>query len=351
MERSNRSILFIIVIVCSIVAFLAFYPSGPDNRDAIYAELKSLKAQIQDRNHHTSNDFSLYLNNIARWQHSIVLALRTVDGLPLNFLNSSWNGVPKLEGWFERYSQGGWETDTFNVYRRFIDPDDVVVDFGAWIGVTALYAGRLSRNVYALEPDPVAFEYMAANLYINPDLHERVRIEQTCIWIESQTKDFYLHEKAGSGSSLVVPIGKKVTLSCLTLRDWFITKQLDRIDFIKMDTEGAEEMLIPTLPDFFRSLPHVPDLWLSIHHTFWKNPNQTLAFVSALRSTFRACYWESKNRTVDFASFGEDIRKCPLCAILCTNIEHHKIKWEIDLGKGLNSNPTFLLNTLYPAKI
>lgn len=44
-----------------------------------------------------------------------------------------------------------------------------------------------------------------ANLYINQDLHERVQLDHTCIWIESNTTlDFYLPNNVGSGVLVLI---------------------------------------------------------------------------------------------------------------------------------------------------
>jgi len=38
-----------------------------------------------------------------------------------------------------------------------------------------------------------------------------------------------------------------------------------------MDTEGAEELLLPSIVPFLKSLPSIPNMWLSVHPPFWKD--------------------------------------------------------------------------------
>ena len=90
-----------------------------------------------------------------------------------NFPGSSI-GYP---GFWKLVGTGGWEKDTFEVLRFFLEgrPTDSYVDFGAWIGPTALYAAHYSRHVYAIEPDPMAYSALVANAEKNIHLARSIR--------------------------------------------------------------------------------------------------------------------------------------------------------------------------------
>lgn len=220
------------------------------------------------------------------------------------------------------------------MFRRFIQPDSIVLDFGAWIGVTAMYAGHLSRHVYALEPDPVAYEAMAANIYVNPYLHDRVNIDHGCIATETRPMEFFLLNGGGSsGSSLTKGSGQSVIVDCYTLKDWAIDKGLSQIDFIKIDTEGAEEVLIPQIQPYLMSLPHMPHMWLSVHVPYWTDASKPSAFVTALKGMYPTCYLEATQTLLDYSKFDEFLSTCGFCTLMCTPTPFNEIPWDIDLSR------------------
>jgi FkbM family methyltransferase len=314
------------------------YPSSsssyPPDPTLIAARDRELCKPQQQQRH--VNDFLPYLKNIHEWQKRGIVKLRTVDGMPLNaIISSNIKAFINAKTWWDTYSQGGWEPQTFTVFRRFINPHSVVVDFGAWIGVTAMYAGLLSQNVYALEPDPVAYEAMAANLYVNPYLHDRVNIDHGCIAMETQPMEFFLLGGGGSsGSSLTKGSGKSVMVDCFTLEDWAHGKGISQIDFIKMDTEGAEELLIPQIQSYILSLPHVPHLWLSVHVPYWTDISNTkAAFVTALKNMYPTCYLEATQTLLDYSNFDAFLYNCEFCTLMCTRMPFADIPWDIDLSR------------------
>jgi FkbM family methyltransferase len=282
------------------------------------------------------NDFRPYLSKLNEWRKRDIGHIFTPDGLELNAIMSQNIAVfTNVIPWWETFSQGGWEPQTFSVYRRFIEPDSIVVDFGAWIGCTAMYAGLLSRNVYALEPDPLAYEAMAANIYVNPYLHDRVHMDHGCIAPKTAPTTFFIPAGGGSsGSSLSKGEGPSVQVDCFTLEDWMIKKGLDHVDFIKMDTEGGEEVLIPSFKKFLPTLPRMPHLWLSVHVPYWTKPavNKPI-FLDALRTMYPTCYLEATKTLLDYNKFDEFFDKCVFCTLLCTPMPFTEIPWDIDLAR------------------
>jgi FkbM family methyltransferase len=74
--------------------------------------------------------------------------------------------------WFwKTFADGSWEPTTFKIFDKFIDPERPMLDIGAWIGPTALYAAKRAKKVFAFEPDPAAFVSLVQNLSLNPTLN------------------------------------------------------------------------------------------------------------------------------------------------------------------------------------
>jgi FkbM family methyltransferase len=144
-----------------------------------------------------------------------------------------------------------------------INKDDIVVDIGANNGLFTLFAASLTYNkVYAFEPAPRNFEVLqrniatnkllhvtaycsavsdkvgSATLHLNPaDVHQNLLSE--CIIpakiaeYKTRTNLHYLIAHAEDAEhSVIVPT--------TTVQDIIESNHLERIDFLKLDCEGAE---------------------------------------------------------------------------------------------------------------
>lgn len=127
-----------------------------------------------------------------------------------------------------------------NEYNRFgiqIEKGDVVVDCGANIGIFTQYALDMGASkVVGYEPDDTAMEYYEKNIGSNN---------------VTKVKSF---------------IGKDHT----TIKQVLDDNKLDKVDFLKLDIEGAEWDLFQVLDA--ETLNRV-DKWAIEFHTFYYNPN------------------------------------------------------------------------------
>lgn len=119
---------------------------------------------------------------------------------------------------------------------------EVALDCGACFGDTALnFASKVEPQgrVFTFEFLPVNLAILARNLELNPELADRISIVESPVWSEHGTP-LWIH---GDGPRALVndqeagADGKATTVSI----DQFVAERdLDRVDFIKMDIEGAE---------------------------------------------------------------------------------------------------------------
>jgi FkbM family methyltransferase len=180
----------------------------------------------------------------------------TVDGTPCRC------DVRNRKFW-RRVSRGQWEPGTFDILRRFLNPEAVYVDVGAWIGPTVLAAARLCRHVYCFEPDPQAYERLLMNLRLN-----RIRN------VTPQHMAIYTHEgfiSLGHPDGLDRSVSSildggcdgAVRAACTTLQAAAARWQFDRVDLLKMDVEGAEFDVLPASGEFLDRFK--PNIFLSLH--------------------------------------------------------------------------------------
>jgi FkbM family methyltransferase len=144
---------------------------------------------------------------------------------------------------------------------------DVVIDGGGAWGDTALYfahaAGPQGR-VRTFEFEPANLERLRANLGLNPELAARVEIDERALWHASGERlaivPFGPGTKIAAGGELDVPSAAIDDLG------------LERVDFIKLDIEGAElaalrgarATLVRDRPRLAISLYHRPEDWTTI---------------------------------------------------------------------------------------
>jgi FkbM family methyltransferase len=136
-------------------------------------------------------------------------------------------------------------------------PDDgIFIDVGANVGIYSLYiARRLGRHgrVLSLEPNPAAYNRLVKNIELNSEaLNCKPSPLQIGIADQDQLLELYLDKRNLGGSSLVTSGKDSVSVSCQSLLNVLQEENIHRIDGLKIDIEGAEDIaLVP----FFEKAP------------------------------------------------------------------------------------------------
>lgn len=159
---------------------------------------------------------------------------------------------------FDSYTNG-------NIYERFgctVEKGDVVVDVGANIGAFANYAyHKGAEKIYCFEPADTAFECLVRNKPLNAETFKSAvgnKYGMTKITLPST-------DDTMSGSSF---INDGVSNYCPIVPIDFLFSQgvLERIDFLKIDCEGAELDVIDGISD--ENLGKISKIALEFHATY-----------------------------------------------------------------------------------
>lgn len=147
-----------------------------------------------------------------------------------------------------------------------VDERDIVIDLGANIGMfTGFALWKGAQKVYAFEPVPYVLDYLKQTVEVN-DYGNKVEIIPWAVMDKKGEIDICIDEENFGGSSCVLPRekSKKVKAKAVTLDEFVEENNIDRIDFIKADIEGAERYMLMGAKNVLREFR--PKLALCTYH-------------------------------------------------------------------------------------
>ena len=146
---------------------------------------------------------------------------------------------------------GHYWGDTFEIFQKVVKPDAVCLDVGANVGLTTLALASLATQgrVFALEADARTCRFLAQNIRDNG--LSNVTVEQCFMGLDGARKTFLFcpYDPARSPSMQPKFLGKipgaserwdPVEVECLSVDEFVSSHGLERLDFIKLDCEGAD---------------------------------------------------------------------------------------------------------------
>lgn len=203
------------------------------------------------------------MNKIVKTIHKIYF--RALGYYPTSINGWKFKLDPYHTEFWKKVAQGRWEPHTYKILSRFINSDTVYCDLGAWIGPTVIYAAKRCRQVVCFEPDPVAYRHLCWNIemnelqnvmFFNIALADRTAIQRM--------SSFRRHLGDSMTSLLAHGQGKNsVDVLTLTWEKFIDISKIDKINFLKIDIEGGEFALLPTLKEYLSR--HRPIVYLSTH--------------------------------------------------------------------------------------
>lgn len=139
-------------------------------------------------------------------------------------------------------------------YRNIVDVEegDVVVDIGFNYGIFSLGAlHKGASKIYGFEPNRNIFEKIV-DIYPETD-----KVEIFNLAVSDKNEKIIFNEGYNTLSSsinLQVPdYHRSYNVDCVNFYDFIVENQIDKIDFLKVDCEGAEYSIIQSIPDEFFS--------------------------------------------------------------------------------------------------
>lgn len=139
------------------------------------------------------------------------------------------------------------EAKYFTHDRIFIEPNDRVFEVGAAKGITTQIAAERAKHVIALEPSPRTFRCLRKNI-----IAENVDVYPYAAWKDSGEKEIQYATQSGSDSLIEPNSGRAVTSRSVrvdTIENLINELEIDTVDFLKVEAEGAEPEVVEGIGD------------------------------------------------------------------------------------------------------
>jgi FkbM family methyltransferase len=166
--------------------------------------------------------------------------------------------------------QGTFQLEQYrcpHAIEAHVRPGDVVVDGGGYLGETALYfAHHVGPEGFVLccEFEPSSLTILRENLAANPELAARIEICERALWSESGVDLPVL--ASGPGTTVKGVEKPDHLVSTASVDDLVADGTVERVDFLKLDIEGAEREALAGARHTLRT--QRPRLAIAAYHAF-----------------------------------------------------------------------------------
>ncbi len=157
----------------------------------------------------------------------------------------------------ENFYWGDFETDNLVFFRNLVKEEMVIFDIGANVGLYSLTAAAKMKDsikIYAFEPAEIPLNRLNDNIELNN--FKNISVHNVGVSDREGTVEFNICEDDAYnsiGSSPMQEISKKVEINVTSINSFCQANNIDRIDIIKIDTEGAELLILRGGGEIFES--------------------------------------------------------------------------------------------------
>jgi FkbM family methyltransferase len=176
-------------------------------------------------------------------------------------------------------NRAGWGSRGIYVFRdalepefenleKFLVPGGVFLDVGANIGIytvkAAKFLGASGGTVVAYEPLAEMLAQLTQNVAANA--LDNVRVRGFCLGATRCTAEFWVNFQRPVSAGLVKsdPASAKISTVVWPLDEVFPLERLDRLDYVKLDVEGAEAQVLAGAVEVFKK--YRPIVQLEVSH-------------------------------------------------------------------------------------
>lgn len=224
---------------------------------------------------------------------------------------------------WDKAAAGAWEPELLDALERTVRPGDVMLDIGAWVGPTGLFAALLGASVVCVEADPRAVELLRGNIAANAALARRMQVIARAASPHQGPLRLGAPRKPGDSMSSALHADLANAWEVETVQpDSLIATALSAGKgslVIKIDIEGGEYELLPALAPL---LPRdrTRALIAAFHPSLLREAGRSAAALQeATRQCVRALQgWDARVLDVQSDAPPEKVAATGNCTILFT---------------------------------
>lgn len=187
----------------------------------------------------TIKNYPIYLRDYFGKIKNKYIFYKLRNGLIYKLRGGSTDRFIVNEVWFHKaYNPEGFE----------IKPNDIVVDIGAHAGIFTILASYYAKNgkVYAFEPFKENYNLLLENINLNKA--RNIQVFNKAVSNKSGKLKFYVSTSKNKGQNSMHKLGesqKEISVEKISFRNFL--KTIPKIDFLKIDCEGAEYKILFSL--------------------------------------------------------------------------------------------------------
>jgi len=167
---------------------------------------------------------------------------------------------------FRAFIYGNWEPEVTKAMTEVVHEGDVAIDIGAHLGYYALILSKIvgpTGRVIAFEPMPENYQVLSENIEMNRC--KNVQIKNMAVSNRSGRCEGIPPAKTNSGTfSLITQESSNTIEVNATSLDEYLSNWNRPINFIQMDVEGAEGMVVEGARKTIEA--YYPVLLVEVHH-------------------------------------------------------------------------------------
>lgn len=147
--------------------------------------------------------------------------------------------------------------NTLNYYQNFIsETDKTILDIGANVGLFALHVSSSADKIICIEPTPSHFTLLQKTTknFVN------VKCVHGAVSNQNGTTNFYTsHSNTTTNSLIPRDVRETIQVPTFTIEKIVNDQKLERVDFVKMDIEGSEYIVLDdkTLEYISENIPKI----------------------------------------------------------------------------------------------
>jgi len=137
------------------------------------------------------------------------------------------------------------------IYDKFfeVNKGDVVIDIGGNLGLFSYYSlCKGAKQVYCFEPSPQSYNCINENFnFLN------LIVEQSAVGAKDGEVTFNINPESSINSSMFASDENSQTITCksINLNNYIKNNNIEKIDYLKIDCEGAEYEIIESLDEHY----------------------------------------------------------------------------------------------------